>query len=69
MIVCACHAVSDHAVREAAAAGLSHAQVVDATLAGTDCGCCTETVAAIVEESAGSCRGDAACAGCLRRAA
>jgi len=69
MIVCSCHAVSDRALRDAAAAGLSHEQVVEATQAGTDCGCCTETIAAIVAESAGPCRGADACRGCPRRAA
>ena len=68
MIVCSCHAVSDHALRAAAAAGLSHREVVAATRAGTDCGCCTEAVAHIVS-STGPCRGANACAGCPRRTA
>jgi bacterioferritin-associated ferredoxin len=66
MIVCSCHAISDRALREAAAAGLSHHEVVAITGAGTDCGCCSETVAEIVAESHGPCRADP-CPGCPRR--
>ncbi|HEX9291429.1 MAG TPA: (2Fe-2S)-binding protein [Anaeromyxobacteraceae bacterium] len=69
MIVCSCHVVSDRALRDAVAAGLSHQQVVEATGAGTGCGCCTETIASIVAEGAGPCRGADACPGCPRRAA
>jgi len=45
MIVCSCHAVSDRVLREAAATGLSHDEIVASTHAGTDCGHCRETVA------------------------
>jgi bacterioferritin-associated ferredoxin len=67
MIVCSCHAVSDHALRAAAANGLSHHEIVAATGAGTDCGRCHETVSQIVSAS-GPCRGASACPGCPRRA-
>jgi bacterioferritin-associated ferredoxin len=69
MIVCSCHAVSDRALRDAAAAGLSHDEIVAATRAGTDCGRCRETVAEIVTVRHGPCRGAHACPGCPRRAA
>ncbi|GEJ58957.1 (2Fe-2S)-binding protein [Anaeromyxobacter diazotrophicus] len=67
MIVCSCHAVSDQALRAAAAGGLSHREVVAATRAGTDCGHCAEAVARIVQDQ-GPCRGANACPGCPRRA-
>lgn len=69
MNVCSCHAVSDRALRAAAAAGLSHDAVVSATRAGTDCGHCRETLADIVAENRGPCRGARACADCPRRVA
>jgi bacterioferritin-associated ferredoxin len=68
MIVCSCHAVSDHALRAAAANGLSHHEIVAATGAGTDCGQCHETVADIVTD-VGPCRGAGACPDCPRRPA
>jgi bacterioferritin-associated ferredoxin len=69
MIVCCCRAVSDQALRDAAQAGLSHAEIVAQTGAGTDCGCCREEVANIVMPTAGPCRGADACPGCPRRRA
>jgi bacterioferritin-associated ferredoxin len=69
MIVCSCHAVSDRALRDAAAAGLSHDEIVASTRAGSDCGHCRETVAEIVTQSHGPCRGTGACPGCPRRGA
>lgn len=68
MIVCSCHAVSDQALRAAAAAGLSPQEIVAATRASTDCGHCAEAVARIVTRR-GPCRGAGACPGCPRRAA
>ena len=67
MIVCSCHAVSDRALRDAVRAGHSHAEVVAATGAGTDCGHCRDTVAEIVAGGEGPCRGADACPGCTRR--
>ncbi len=64
MIVCLCRAVSDHAIRSAAA-GRTLDEVVRATGAGSDCGCCSEEVARI---AAGPCRAEP-CAGCPRAAA
>jgi bacterioferritin-associated ferredoxin len=52
MIVCLCRAVSDRAIRSAAA-GRNLDEVVRATGAGSDCGCCAEEVARI---AAGPCR-------------
>jgi bacterioferritin-associated ferredoxin len=69
MIACSCHAVSDRVLREAAATGLSHDEIVASTHAGTDCGHCRETVAEIVTESHRPCRGAHACPGCPRRGA
>jgi bacterioferritin-associated ferredoxin len=69
MIVCSCRAISDRELREAAQAGLSHAEIVAQTGAGTDCGCCCEDVADILSRAAGTCRGADACAGCPRRRA
>ena len=68
MIVCSCHAVSDRALRDAAARGLSHAQIVATSRAGTDCGHCREAVAEIVvQRDAGGCGNG--CPTCPRRAA
>jgi bacterioferritin-associated ferredoxin len=67
MIVCSCHAVSDQALRLAAAHAASAAEVAALTGAGTDCGCCREDVEAIVAESARPCRADP-CPGCPKRA-
>ncbi len=69
MIVCCCHAVSEQTLRDAAASGLSPEQIATATGAGTACGICRETVANIVAENHGPCRGPNACPGCPRRVA
>ncbi len=69
MIVCSCHVVSDRALRDAAAAGLSHAQIVTVTRAGTDCGHCGAAVADIVAESRGADRCGNDCSTCPRRSA
>jgi bacterioferritin-associated ferredoxin len=67
VIVCVCHAVPESAVTAAAEAGLSALEIARATRAGTSCGCCRETVEAIVAE-AHRCQGSgAACHGCPRR--
>jgi len=68
MIVCSCHAVSDQALRAAAARASSAEEVIAATRAGTDCGCCKDEVESILAERHGPCRADP-CAGCPRRAA
>ncbi len=62
MIVCSCRAVSDRELRMAAEAGRSLPDIVRVTGAGTDCGCCTETVERIVS-TARPCR-PAPCTGC-----
>jgi bacterioferritin-associated ferredoxin len=63
VIVCVCHAVSDRAIRDAAAGGASLDDVARATRAGTSCGCCKETVKALLGTAA-PCKPDAPCAGC-----
>jgi bacterioferritin-associated ferredoxin len=68
MIVCSCHAVSDQALRAAAAGGASRDEVMASTGAGTDCGCCRDEVESILAERSGPCRADP-CPGCPRRAA
>lgn len=67
MIGCSCHAISDRVLREAAAAGLCHHEIITTTRAGTDCGHCTETVAKIVSQSRGPCGGGRGCPGCSKR--
>ncbi len=67
MIVCSCHGVSDSTLREAAAAGLSHVQIVVESRAGTDCGHCREAVAEIIARSHGPCHSASPCPGCPRR--
>ena len=52
MIVCICHAVPESVVLEAAAAGLSPAEVAHRTRAGTSCGCCREALAELVARTA-----------------
>jgi bacterioferritin-associated ferredoxin len=70
MIVCSCHAVSERSIRDAAARGMGHAEVMALTRAGTDCGHCRESVEEIVSSSGrGPCRGDHACPGCPQRSA
>ncbi len=66
MIVCSCRAVSDHALREAAAGGASHDEVVASTGVGTDCGHCRDAVAEILSTAAPH-RCGGACASCPRR--
>jgi bacterioferritin-associated ferredoxin len=48
MIVCSCRAVSDRELHRAAEAGRTLDEVVRATGATTDCGCCADTVARIL---------------------
>ena len=64
MFVCSCHAVSDHTVQQLVARGLSAAEVLRITGAGSGCGCCAEAVAATVAAAA-PCR-DTPCPGCPR---
>ncbi len=65
MIACSCRAVSDRTIRAAAAAGLGVADVRRATGAGSDCGCCIDTVAQLVHaEAAAAC--PTPCPGCPR---
>jgi bacterioferritin-associated ferredoxin len=68
VIVCSCHAVSDRALRELAAGGLAHDEVIAATGAGTDCGHCQGTVAAILLESRPPCGCSKNCGDCSNRA-
>ena len=67
MIVCSCHAVSDHTLREAASSGQSPEEILAATGAGSDCGHCRDAVESILGASNGPCRAQP-CAGCPRRA-
>ncbi len=51
MIVCLCKAVNDRAVRAARDAGAETVEAIGAaTGAGTACGCCRGTIAAILAE-------------------
>ena len=51
MIVCSCHAVSDREIRRLARMGASSPRAVaEACGAGTCCGGCRMTVAAIIDE-------------------
>ncbi len=68
MIVCVCHAVPENAVRQAAEAGLSAAEIALRTRAGTSCGCCRDEVERIVT-LARPCQGGGDCARCPRRTA
>ena len=65
MIVCSCRALSDRALRDALARGLSPEDVVATTGAGTDCGACRETLADVI--AAARCGCDHACDRCPRR--
>ncbi|HET8540613.1 MAG TPA: (2Fe-2S)-binding protein [Anaeromyxobacter sp.] len=66
MIVCVCRGISDRSVREARARGARTLDAVGtATGAGTDCGCCHDTIARVLAEP---CRAEP-CAGCPRGAA
>ena len=65
MIVCLCRAVNDRAVRAARDAGARTVEAVGAaTGAGTCCGCCKGTIAAILAEP---CRAEP-CPDCPSRA-
>ena len=67
MIVCLCHAVSDRALRDAVHAGAgSREEVVQATRAGTECGCCRAELSRVVEAALGSCGHEVPCPGCPR---
>ena len=67
MIVCVCHAIPDSALRAAAAAGMSPEEFARATGAGSSCGCCVETVSALLAENDPcDCPGSAPCPGCPR---
>jgi bacterioferritin-associated ferredoxin len=48
MIVCMCRGVSDGQLREAVRAGKTLEDVMRATGAGTECGCCLPAMARIV---------------------
>jgi bacterioferritin-associated ferredoxin len=65
VIACSCRAVSDRAIRAAAAAGLGVADVRSATGAGSDCGCCIDTVERLVHEQAPTAC-SSPCPGCPR---
>jgi len=69
MIVCSCHAVSDRALREAVTAGLSHAEIIATSRAGTDCGHCRDDVAEIVTGSREAHGCGNGCPSCPRRSA
>jgi bacterioferritin-associated ferredoxin len=66
MIVCLCRAVSDRAIRTAAAVGLTLAEIGRATGAGSDCGRCADAVARVVAEPGP--RKAEPCIGCPRGA-
>ncbi len=66
MIVCLCRAVSDRAIRIAAAVGLTLAEIGRETGAGSDCGRCADAVARIAAEP-GACKAEP-CIGCPRGA-
>jgi bacterioferritin-associated ferredoxin len=51
MVACMCKGVTDGELRRAAAAGSSLDEVVRATGAGSDCGCCVETLQRFVAEA------------------
>lgn len=64
MYACMCHAVSDVTIRDAAAAGSNAEAIAAATGAGTSCGRCAETVAALVARARRCERTGGACVGC-----
>lgn len=69
MIVCICRNVSERAVRAAIAGGADSVEAVGvATGAGTGCGCCRRTIAAIIAAEAVPAAAGAGCAACPRRA-
>ncbi len=53
--VCVCNGVTDHEIRQAAAAGCgSMAELTMRTGCGASCGSCVGTAAALLEEEAGT---------------
>jgi bacterioferritin-associated ferredoxin len=63
MIVCVCKGLSDRAISAAIDGGATDADAVaHATGAGTDCGCCVETVEAMVSRLSPCC--STPCPGC-----
>jgi bacterioferritin-associated ferredoxin len=65
MIVCVCKGLSERAISAAIDAGAIDADAIaSATGAGTDCGCCVETVEAMVSRLSPCCA--TPCAGCPR---
>jgi len=69
MIACVCRAVSDRAIRAAAAAGATAEDIARATGAGSACGCCADFVRLVIEEEASCHSSGAPCQGCPRRSA
>ena len=68
MIVCLCKRVSDRAIRAAVEAGAASVEAVGrATGAGTDCGGCRGTIAAMIASGTAPPR-PGACPGCPRGA-
>ncbi|MGY0610809.1 MULTISPECIES: (2Fe-2S)-binding protein [unclassified Luteimonas] len=58
MYVCVCNGVTDHQIREAAAAGCgSMTELTMRTGAGACCGSCVDTAVALLEDEAASRRG------------
>jgi bacterioferritin-associated ferredoxin len=65
VIVCVCRNVSDRAIAASVEAGAQDlAGVARVTGAGSSCGCCVETIAAMLERAA-PCKSPP-CAGCTR---
>ncbi len=69
MIVCVCQNVSDRAIAEAAQGGAKDLhEVARATGAGTSCGCCHQTIEAVLSNGQyGPCK-STPCEGCPRAA-
>ncbi len=56
MYACICHAVTDHQVGDAVDAGAVTVEAVGAaTLAGTSCGVCHDTLDELIEARCGAC--------------
>ena len=56
MIVCICRGVSDRAISAAIDAGATGPDAIaGVTGAGTDCGCCRDTIEAIASRASGPC--------------
>ena len=65
MIVCLCLGISDRAIAAAVEAGATGADAIaGATGAGSDCGCCRETIEAIASQKAPC--SSPPCPGCAR---